>query len=68
MNRPILPADFARCHGMRYEALGEPWVICRGCSRRTDPPHDRQVYIIPPATDAGGPRCDSRSPRLQEAG
>jgi len=50
----MLPADVARCGGVlvyaekkcTYTAHIHP--TCADCLRRTEPPHDRQVYIVAP--------------------
>ena len=41
-----LPADIARCPG--YEAAGEWREGCEDCFRRTEPAHERQVWMEPP--------------------
>ena len=45
--RARLAADVARCAG--YRADGELREGCDDCRRRTDAPHERQTYMMPPA-------------------
>jgi hypothetical protein len=45
--RAKLAADVARCAG--YRADGELREGCDDCRRRTDPPHERQTHMMPPA-------------------
>lgn len=45
--RARLAADVARCAG--YRADGELRQGCDDCRRRTDPPHERQTHMMPPA-------------------
>ena len=45
--RARLAADVARCAG--YRADGELREGCEDCRRRTDAPHERQTYMMPPA-------------------
>jgi hypothetical protein len=37
-----LPADIARCNGMKF------FADCVDCLRRTSPPQERQVHMQPP--------------------
>jgi hypothetical protein len=48
-----LPADVARC-------LGTDLPECATCRRRTDPPHDRQVWTGP--WELEGVPCEMRIP------
>ncbi len=48
-----LPADVARC-------LGTDLSECATCRRRTDPPHDRQVWTGP--WELEGVPCEMRIP------
>jgi hypothetical protein len=54
-----LPAHIARCKGQRVSLYtvttsGAPWRAteladqCQACRRRTDPPHERQVWTGTP--------------------
>jgi hypothetical protein len=45
--RARLAADVARCAG--YRADGELREGCDDCRRHTDPPHERQTHMMPPA-------------------
>ena len=51
-----LPADVARC-------LGTDLPECATCRRRTDPPHERQVWTGP--WELEGVPCEMRIPREQ---
>lgn len=45
----ILPADVARCHGVRDFSDGDWREGCEDCRRRTDPPHhQRQTWTDAP--------------------
>ena len=48
-----LPADIARC-------LGTDLPECKTCRRRTDPPHERQVWTGP--WELEGVPCEMRIP------
>jgi hypothetical protein len=48
-----LPADVARC-------LGYGATECNACRRRTDPPHERQVWTGP--WELEGVPCEMRIP------
>jgi hypothetical protein len=48
-----LPADVARC-------LGTDLPECKTCRRRTDPPHDQQVWTGP--WELEGVPCEMRIP------
>ena len=48
-----LPADVARC-------LGTDLPECKTCRRRTDPPHERQVWTGP--WEIPGVPCEMRIP------
>ena len=54
-----LPADVARC-------LGTDLPECATCRRRTDPPHERQVWTGP--WELAGVPCEMRIPADEEKG
>jgi hypothetical protein len=52
-----LPADIARCAGAHLPE-------CETCRRRTDPPHERQVWTGP--WELPGVPCEMRIPAEPE--